>query len=389
MPQEIHLNQQLIKETNKCKVIRALWENSPVSRTDLARLTGLNKATITNVVTQIEAENLVRDVGKQQDGGLGRNANLLIFNKNYGLCGGITIRHYFCSVAISNAFAEVLWREDISCTPEDDPLKIMEHLAELLQMGLERCAPISGHLLGIGIGVASLISKPDESIYAIHSTARWHNVPLGNFFRHRFKVPIYMDTGTNLAMLGEHYFGAARNVSNALLIYVGSGIGGSLLVNGHIFHGQGGFAGDFGHMCIDPDGPACSCGNRGCWENVASLLALPPGLSLAEAVQQAEAGNLDCIRILSQIGQNLGKGAANLIRVLNPQVVILGGDVPTGGKWVMNPCKTELQTKLWPLVWEDTRVQWSSLGGDAMLLGCFTIVIEKIFLPLNDSFGEQ
>ena len=389
MPQEFHLNQQLIKETNKCKVIRALWENSPVSRTDLAHLTGLNKATITNVITQIEAEDLVRDIGKQQDGGVGRNANLLMFNKNYGLCGGITIRHYYCSVAISNVFAEVLWQEDLSCTPEDNPLEIMEQIAALLQRGLEQCKEISQHLLGIGIGVASLITKPDESIYAIHSTARWHNIPLGTFFRHRFKVPIYVDTGTNLAMLGEHYFGAARNVSNALLIFVGSGIGGSLLINGHIFHGQDGFAGDFGHLCIDPNGPLCSCGNRGCWENAASLLALPPGLSLQEVIAGAEGGDLDSIRILSQIGQNLGKGAANLIRILNPEVVILGGDIPAAGKWVMNPCRTELQTKLWPLVWEDTRIQWSPLPFNSMMLGCFTIVIERIFLPLNDSFGEQ
>ena len=374
-------HQSTIKAVNKKRVIRALWENSPVSRTGLARLTGLNKATITNLIGEIEADGMIRNVGQQHGPGAGRNANLIMLNERYGVCAAITVRTREFTVSIGNIFAETLWERKLCHTPADNPMDVLERTAALLHEGIAACSAVSSRLFGICIGAGSLVRHPDDMIYAMHSTLKWYNVPLGEFFRSRFAVPIRVDTGSNFAMLGEVYFGSAKGVSNALFITSGLGIGGSLLIDGQIYRGANGFAGDIGHFSIDPNGPLCPCGNRGCWEIMGSALALAPDLPLDEAIRRAEQGDVGCIGQFSRIGQNLGRGIANLTRVLNPERVIIGGDIVLAGKWVMNPCRTELQTRLWPFVWERTELQFSTLGNRSILFGCYAGVLEPLFTP--------
>ncbi|NMB91138.1 MAG: ROK family protein [Chloroflexi bacterium] len=372
------MSQTLIKESNKRKIIRTLWENSPVSRTGLAYLTGLNKATITNLMAEIVAEGMVTNVG-QQKSSAGRSPNLIMFNENYGICAGVLIRPHIIVASISNVFAKILWQKDFLYSEKDDPIDVLQEVASMLREGVAACSEISTRLLGIGIGTASLLRQSDDMMYAVHSTTKWYNVPIGDFFRQNFKVPIWVDTVSNNAIVGEKYFGAARNISNAVFLSIGNGIGGGLLINGHLYRGVSGFAGDIGHFVVDPNGPQCRCGKRGCWEVMASALALSGGTSLDTAVREAESGNVAYITALNNIGQNIGRGIANLVRVLNPQKIILGGDIIVAGKWVMNPCRTELQTKLWPFVWESTQVEFAGLGKDSAILGCFTRVIEQLF----------
>ncbi|MEA4908537.1 MAG: ROK family protein [Anaerolineaceae bacterium] len=378
MKNENGLSQTLIKESNKRKIIRTLWENSPVSRTGLAYLTGLNKATITNLMAEIVAEGMVTNVG-QQKSSAGRSPNLIMFNENYGICAGVLIRPHIIVASISNVFAKILWQKDFLYSEKDDPIDVLQEVASMLREGVAACSEISTRLLGIGIGTASLLRQSDDMMYAVHSTTKWYNVPIGDFFRQNFKVPIWVDTVSNNAIVGEKYFGAARNISNAVFLSIGNGIGGGLLINGHLYRGVSGFAGDIGHFVVDPNGPQCRCGKRGCWEVMASALALSGGTSLDTAVREAESGNVAYITALNNIGQNIGRGIANLVRVLNPQKIILGGDIIVAGKWVMNPCRTELQTKLWPFVWESTQVEFAGLGKDSAILGCFTRVIEQLF----------
>lgn len=338
----------------------------------------MNKATITNLINEIIAEGMVINVG-QQKSSAGRSPNLIMFNENYGICGGVVIRNSIITVAISNVFAKILWEKDFRYPVDDDPMNVLQHVAELLREGIAACSSISEKLLGIGISTASLLRQPDDMMYAIHSSLKWYNVPIGEYFRQQFNVPLWVDTASNNSMLGEKYFGIAKDISNAVFLSVGLGIGAGILVNGHLYRGANGFAGDIGHFVIDPDGPVCHCGKRGCWEILASALALPTDVTLEKAMQEAEKGNAKYISMLNDIGKNLGRGVANLVRVLNPECVILGGDIVIAGKWVMNPCRTELKTSLWPFVWDCTHVEFAGLGNQSSIIGSFTHVIKQLF----------
>ena len=161
-----------------------------------------------------------------------------------------------------------------------------------------------------------------------------------------------------------------------IYLSVGYGIGAGIVVNGKQCRGSEGFAGDVGHMVIDPNGPQCPCGKKGCWEVMASSIAAEESFkSLAE---KAESGDPAAISMLNKIGCNLGIGISNLINVLNPQLVVLGGEVVHAGKWVMNPCRSTVQERAWPWVVEHTKIDFSGVTGEyaASVVGTMTKVIE-------------
>ena len=372
-----NLTQSSIKEQNKKKIIQALWEHSPISRTGLADLTGLNKATVTNLINEIKDKNMITNVG-QQKSKIGRSRNLIMFNEKYGLYAGIVIRPRVIHLALSDVFTKILWQDEYKYKPEDKPLFVLENISEMLSEQLSKYKDEFTNFLGIGIGTGSLLRQNDDMMYAVHSI-NWFNVPLGEYFRQQFKVPILVDTVSNNAMIGEKYFGVAKEVSNAVLINIGNGIGGGLLLDNKIYRGSDGFAGDIGHFMIDPNGPSCPCGNRGCWEIMGSSLAIENG-SLKKLIQRAENGEASAITLLDSIGHAIGIGVSNLIRVLNPELVILGGDIVIAGKWVMNPCKTETKTRLWPFVWKRTNIRFAGLGSHSAIIGSLTRIIEQMFI---------
>lgn len=373
MKSESVINQSRMKQQNRASVIYALWKNSPISRTGLARETGLNKATITSIVASLEEEGMIVPSGSLK-GSVGRAQNLLMFNEQYGLCGSILFRPPVMKVAISNVRARILWTRDLPFSSDQSPLDVLAQVADLLEEGLSSCRAYSDNLLGIGVGTASLLRPDDKMLYAIHSI-NWRNIPVVEYLQHRFRVPIIADTASNNAILGEKHFGAAKDMDNAIYLSVGYGIGGGLLMNGRLYRGTNGFAGDLGHYVIDPGGPFCPCGKRGCWEVMASAIAAQQSFEqLSEAAGQGDGAS---VAALARIGRNLGLGISNLISIFDPQLVVLGGDVVQAGDWVMVPCRNTVKERVWPWVWERTRIEYSSLSG---LVGCLTRVIELLFV---------
>lgn len=372
MRSESVINQSRMKRQNRTSVIYALWKNSPISRTGLAKVTGLNKATITSIVSSLEEEGMIVPSGSLK-ANVGRAQNLLMFNEQYGLCAGIVFRAPVMKIAISNIRAKILWSKDLPFSSSQSPLDVLAQMADLLEEGLATCRAYSGNLLGIGVGTASLLWPYDKMLYAIHSI-NWRNIPVVEYLQHRFCVPIIADTTSNNAILGEKHFGAAKDMDHAIYLSVGYGIGGGILLEGQLYRGSNGFAGDLGHYVIDPSGPPCPCGKRGCWEVMASSIApQEPFEKLADASEQGDGAS---IAALAQIGRNLGIGISNLINIFDPQLVVLGGDVVRAGDWVMVPCRNTVKEQVWPWVWDRTRIEFSNLSG---LVGCFTRVIELLF----------
>lgn len=375
MRSESVINQAVMKRSNRNKVVLALWNNSPISRTGLAKITGLNKATITGIIASLEEDGMIT-VGGSLKSGVGRAQNLLMFNEQYGLCAGLMFRSQVMKLAISNAKGKILWKKDVQVQAGQSPMDALVRVSDELERGLEECSGYSSRVIGIGVGAGSLLRESDDMLYAIHST-NWYNIPVVEYLRHRFSVPVIADTGANNALLAEKRFGVAREASNVVYLLVGYGIGGGIMTNGRLYRGDGGFAGDIGHYVLDPNGPLCPCGKRGCWEVMASSIAT--GRSFDELAQAADSGDGEAIAQLSSIGRNLGAGIANLIHILNPQMVVLGGPVEKAGDWVMNPCRNTVKEKVWPWVWERTRIEYSILRDQSYVIGAITRVIELLF----------
>ena len=376
MSKNSSINQNFMKQQNRKTVLFELWKNSPVSRTALAEKTGLNKATITLIINSLTEDGLVLSCGSIKNG-VGRSRNLLNFNENYALCGAVLFRAKSVRVAVGNLKAKILWESEINFDPaKSTPLGLLSDLADSLQEGFETCKHYSTSILGIGVSSGSLLTPGSERIYAIHSI-NWKDIPIVEYLSNRFNIPIIADTASNNAMMAEKYLGIAKNIENAIYLSVGYGIGAGLLVNNKLFHGTKGFAGDIGHMVVEPNGPLCPCGKRGCWEVVASSIAAKK--SFQELNEAAEKGDTESLAMLTQIGRALGKGIATLINVLNPELVIVGGRSVAAEKWLSTVCRNAAEGMVWPIVWEDTRIEFSSFGVDADLIGAITRVIELLF----------
>lgn len=246
-------------------------------------------------------------------------------------------------------------------------------------------------LVGIGIGVPGIINLANGMIRQSPNLPGWSDFPVRDDIERRLGTHVILENDANAAALGEKWVGAGRNTSGLCMITVGTGIGGGLILNGRIWHGQDGMAGELGHMTIDPNGALCGCGNLGCIEAYASAGAITrmamaairvgrsPGLareaeSLGELTAEivyikAKQGDLVAREIFEMVGRSLGVGLANLINIFNLPLYVIGGGVARGWDAFAPSLMAEVRKR--SLVFRSTapRIEPSALGAEAGLLG--------------------
>jgi glucokinase len=226
----------------------------------------------------------------------------------------------------------------------------------------------------------------------------WRDVPLAQMLQAALDRPVHMGNDGNLAALAEQRRGAARGHDDVVYITVGTGVGGGLIGGGHLLVGQG-FGGEVGHMVVDPDGPRCNCGNRGCLEAVASGMAIArqarglleagaqtairelaggdPGAADARLVHQAaRQGDAIAVDLFRRAGVALGIGAANLVYLLNPSIIVVGGSVAKAGDLLLVPMRATLSQRVPPLYWRNCPIVPAALAGDAGLVGAAILARE-------------
>lgn len=191
-----------------------------------------------------------------------------------------------------------------------DPHVLAAHLASLIP----RFPGDMHKVTHVGIGLPGIVDVANQKVLRSPHYPEWVNVPFGQILRDAFQLPVYVDNDANMILRGEHLAGAAQNMRHAIMVTLGTGVGGGLLIDGKVFHGNSGFAGEIGHMTIDRKGPICACGNRGCWELYVSQQAFKqPPHEVTDPNQWQE------------FGVNLGIGIASLVNVLGIEDVVIGG----------------------------------------------------------------
>jgi glucokinase len=258
-------------------------------------------------------------------------------------------------LAVGCDAGEVLGRE-IERSPAADADAVVE---AIVRVGLDLRAA-SPEAAAVGIGAAAMVDF-DGVVRAAPNVA-WRDLPLAERVRAAVGLPVVVDNDGNVAAWGEFRFGAGRGASNLLMVTVGTGIGGGIVAGGRLFRGAHGFAAEIGHVIVEPNGPLCGCGNRGCWEQVASGRAIgrmgreaalehPESLILELAggdvtqvhgpvvTEAATRGDPMAREILSEVGRRLGEGIAGLVNVLDPELVVVGGGAVTAGDLLLEPAR--------------------------------------------------
>jgi glucokinase-like ROK family protein len=325
---------------------------------------------------------------------------LLELNPDGGCAVGVEIGVDFISVVLTDFVAQVLWRQRVSSNPEDGQEAILQRAEAIVQAALEIGKGRGLRPLGIGVGVPGLVDIRRGSLM-FAPNLRWRDVPIRDLWIERFGLPVFVENEANAAALGEYYFGGAHEVQNLIYLSAGVGLGGGIIIQGKLFRGSSGYAGEIGHMTMDPDGELCGCGKRGCWETVvgpraivrrvkaaletdaeSQIRALVDGdlsrVDVEIVVQAAEAGDTVARHSLEEVGVQLGIGIANLVNVFNPQLVVLGGALNRASRFLLPVIEETVRKHALAQPEEIVTVAASAHGADACVMGAAALVLDDI-----------
>jgi glucokinase-like ROK family protein len=392
-------DQESVRKVNTSLVLNALRLHAPISRAELASITKLNRSTISNIVNVLLEDGLVLEMDTLESK-IGRPGIALALRPEAGAVIGVEIGVGFISIILTDFVADILWREWHECSPTKPQIEIISEAEQLIDQAISFAEEKRLRVLGIGLGVPGLVNvQKGELLFA--PNLGWRDVPLRLMWNQRFHLPLYVENEANLGALGEYYFGVGRNVDNFIYLSSGVGLGGGVIINGNLFTGGRGFAGEIGHIQRDSQGEICGCGRRGCWETqvgpravlqrVKRAIEADPdnthtkyvngdlgNLTFNQVVDCAVQGDPLCRSALEEVGKNLGTGIADLANIFNPQKVVIGGAFSYGREIILPVLEGTISTETLPAVKEDLQVIFSEHGADACVLGAIAVVLDDI-----------
>jgi glucokinase len=279
-------------------------------------------------------------------------------------------------------------------TPAEDEEATLGKMMELAE-GVR--AP---DVIAVGVGAAGLVDS-SQGVLRFAPNLAWRNLPIAARMREALGLPVLVENDASMAAFGEYRFGAGRGYRHLLLVTVGTGIGGGIVADGRLFRGAHGFASEIGHFIVDPGGPLCGCGNRGCWEQVAAGRAIDrmgrqearerdsilrrlaggdPDTVTGRLVTDAAIQGDDAARgILSEVGRRLGEGIAGLVNVLDPQIVVVGGGAIVAGDLLLDPARASFREAVeGPDFRPSVPIVPAELGNDAGAVGAAALALEEL-----------
>jgi predicted NBD/HSP70 family sugar kinase len=374
-----------LREFNRLRIVDFLRTNGTASRAELARRTGLSRSTVSTLVADLQRRGLVVERAGQfaGEGQPGRPAALLELDPSAAAAVGIDFDHDKVRAAVSDLSRSVLAEASAPHDVDHDALGALDLAAELVEQVLEEATVDRDRLLGVGVALAGPIDHDKGALHPSDVLPAWANIDAAKELEKRLDTPAYVDNDANLGALAEVTLGAGRNARFAAYVSISSGIGAGIVVDGRPYHGHRGTAGEIGHVVVDPQGPICRCGNRGCLETLASGPALlklvqesrERELSVKQMIELARDGDAGCRRVIADAGSVVGRVVAGLVNLFSPEMVVVGGDLGEAGDLLLDPLREAVRRDALPAAAEDLKVVAGELGERANLLGALALVL--------------
>jgi glucokinase-like ROK family protein len=376
-------SQSSLHRANLERVVRAVRAEGSLTQAAIARTTGLSAATVSNIVRELKELGTV-EVRTVSAGG--RRARSVSLSSDAGIVVGVDFGHSHLRVAVGNLAHQVLAEEaepfDVDASADqgfDRAEKLVGRL--LAAAGVDR-----RKIIGVGLGVPGPIDVVTGVLGSTAILPGWRGTNPREELAARVGVPVHVDNDANLGALGEFVWGSGRGSADLAYIKVASGVGAGLVINGQIYRGPGGTAGEIGHITLDESGPVCRCGNRGCLEtftaarHVLPLLHSSHGrdLTMRRVVQLAREGDPGCRRVVADIGRHIGSGVAQLCNLLNPSRVVLGGDLAEAGELALGPIRDSVGRYAIPSAARTLALVPGALGGRAEVLGALALALREM-----------
>ncbi|MEW1842485.1 ROK family transcriptional regulator [Nonomuraea angiospora] len=375
-----------VRATNLAVVLRFVREHAPCSRADIAASTGLNKATVSSLVADLIDRRLVRETGLTENR-VGRPATMLVLDGSPYAAIGVEINVDYVSAVATDLAGERLltWRRSFG--GGESVNQGIASVGAIIRRVVNRMAKEERQVLGLAVAVPGLVDV--QGAVRIAPNLGWRDADLGGDLTKALRdpgFPVQVDNDANLAALAEQRFGAHAGASDLVYLTGEIGVGAGIILDGRLRRGRRGFSGEIGHVQLDPDGPECHCGRRGCLEAMAGIgavLGKDPSpaeiqVEIEESVRLARAGDPATLATLESVGRSLGKGVSILANLLNPEVVILGGYYVPLAPWLLPAVQDEMDDRVIASGSGGCQVVASTLGHDAAALGGAARVLDSI-----------
>lgn len=380
-------------------VLRLIWQERRISRAEIARQLELSRSTVSEIVEELLATGLVAEVGAGESRG-GRRPIVLEFQDDAFCLLGVDMGAAHVSVALTNLRGQVLAWEEVRHQVREDARGARQVIGRLVDACLARVEGAASRLVGVGVAVPCPVDPRHPDVLSEVVMPAWGGRLGLDPLAERLGVPLLVDNDANLGALAERWWGAGQQVDDFAFIKVATGVGSGHIIDGKIYRGASGIAGEIGHVAIDASGPPCVCGLRGCLttfvgtkamvERAGALLGEHPDSSLAGhpitlngIVDAALAGDDLACQVVREAGEKLGVAVAGMLNLLNPALVIVGGGLARLGDLLLEPIRRTVRSRSLVASVAASEIVASALGAQDVAVGAATLVLQAALADLR------
>lgn len=373
-------SQTSLREANRARIVSAVQQRGSITQIELAGVTGLSAATISNIVKELTVAGVLHTAPTSRSG---RRAQEVTLARNLGLVAGVHLGERSLRVALADVTHRVVVEQRLPLAAGHRADASLDRVALLVEEMVESVGAGLGEVLAVGVGVPAPVDHRTGEVAAGGILRGWSGVCVPDVLGGRLRLPVVVDNDANLGALAEARLGAARGRQHVVYLRVSHGVGMGLVVDGRVLHGRSGAAGEVGHVLVDDDGASCRCGHRGCLETLvgsAQLLGrLAPThghLTLRDVVGRAMAGDQACRDVIAEAGWRLGVIGASVCTLLDPEVVVVGGDLSDAGDLLLEPLAQALHARALETDAGPVPVEAAAFGGQSEVRGALVLALD-------------
>lgn len=372
--------------SGRARIVATLAEHGTLSRAELSRRTALAASTVSALVTELIDEGVISEltgstaaVGERG----GRPAVLLTLSAEAGVAVGIDFGKSHVRVAVADLGHNLLAELTEPVALDRPSSKVIATATDLVDRAIAEAGVPRDRVIGVGMGLPGPFHAVTGQFGDSTILPGWVGVDAARSVSEALSLPVRVENDANLGALSEWRWGAGRGCGDMTYVKMATGIGAGLIIRGQAYRGFGGTAGELGHTVIDPTGPICRCGNRGCLEMLTGspsvLEALRPthgsDLTVEQAIELAHGGDVGCRRAIADAGQAVGAALATLCNLLNPERVVVGGELGAAGELLLPSLREALRRGTIRSAADDVQVVAGELGPRAEVLGALALAI--------------
>jgi len=380
-------SQTSLREANKALVVGAVQRYGGLTQVELAAATGLSQATVSTIVRELLSAGIVDTAVTTRSG---RRAQLVTLARRIGLAVGVQVGHRHLRVALGDFAHEVVAEQTLPLPYEHPSDTTLDRAALLVMELLERIGSGLDEVVGIGVGVPAPVDT-DTGMVSVPGVMRgWEGEHLGQVLTKRLGRPVHVDNDANLGALAEATLGAARGYRDAVYVRASYGTGAGIVINGQVHRGFAGTAGEIGHVQVDPTGHICRCGSRGCLDTVVGANALVEplrathgSLALRDVIARTREGHPGFARVVADAGAVIGSVVAGLGTAVNPQCVVVGGELSETGEVLLGPLRESVRRRVLLNQIAPLEVVPAALGQRAEVMGALVLALRSADVPVR------